>query len=79
MRLLADSHWLWMVGWEEFYSVRSAAARIYGSIGRLPIIHGYPTYRIVLFLGRRFVIGHLMWVAAEFARRVGMMIARGGR
>jgi len=41
----------------------------------MPIIHGYPTYRIVLFLGA-VVIGILLWWLLN-RTRVGMMIRAG--
>jgi branched-chain amino acid transport system permease protein len=47
---------------------------IYGSLP-MPIIHGYPTYRIVLLVGS-VVIGFLLWWFLN-RTRVGMMIRAG--
>jgi branched-chain amino acid transport system permease protein len=63
---------LWMWG-GQIYQFDPPRA-IYGSIP-VPIIHGYPTYRIVLFLGA-VVIGILLWWLLN-RTRVGMMIRAG--
>jgi branched-chain amino acid transport system permease protein len=63
---------LWMWG-GQIYQFDPPRA-IYGSIP-MPIIHGYPTYRIVLFLGA-VVIGILLWWLLN-RTRVGMMIRAG--
>src|SRR6266851_5777186 len=60
---------LWMWG-GQIYQFDPPRA-IYGSMP-MPIIHGYPTYRIVLFLGA-VVIGLLLWWFLN-RTRVGMMI-----
>ena len=63
---------LWMWG-GQIYQFDPPRA-IYGSMP-MPIIHGYPTYRIVLFLGA-VVIGVLLWWLLN-RTRVGMMIRAG--
>jgi branched-chain amino acid transport system permease protein len=63
---------LWMWG-GQIYQFDPPRA-IYGSMP-MPIIHGYPTYRIVLFLGA-VVIGILLWWLLN-RTRVGMMIRAG--
>ena len=63
---------LWMWG-GQIYQFDPPRA-IYGSLP-MPIIKGYPTYRIVLFLGA-VVIGLLLWWFLN-RTRVGMMIRAG--
>jgi len=63
---------LWMWG-GQIYQFDPPRA-IYGSMP-MPIIHGYPTYRIVLFLGA-VIIGFLLWWLLN-RTRVGMMIRAG--
>jgi len=63
---------LWMWG-GQIYQFDPPRA-IYGSMP-MPIIHGYPTYRIVLFVGA-VVIGILLWWLLN-RTRVGMMIRAG--
>ena len=63
---------LWMWG-GQIYQFDPPRA-IYGSMP-MPIIHGYPTYRVVLFLGA-VVIGILLWWLLN-RTRVGMMIRAG--
>jgi branched-chain amino acid transport system permease protein len=63
---------LWM--WGGLIYQFDPPAVIYGSLP-MPIINGYPTYRIVLFLGA-VVIGLLLWWFLN-RTRIGMMIRAG--
>ena len=63
---------LWMWG-GEIYQFDPPRA-IYGSLP-MPIVHGYPTYRIVLLL-TAVIIGFLLWWFLN-RTRVGMMIRAG--